>query len=173
MASKERVRSAHKAYVEQVKRKFNLKYDWFSEEVAKPVDTRISDEGCGLYILDFDGVAAPKEVLNPSSSLEMDDRVLDALESEVSPGSTRLVLLCYLWEKPLYMQYAGILGHALGLDPLFFTTHFQSHWRNDHKHKWQLPSLLQLDTSIVHFRPNWSRITACVVQKAGRSTVTP
>ena len=167
-----RAKSAYEAYVERVKAELNgPKYDWFSQLLSEAANTRISLEDCGLYVLDFDGDAAPREVLNPSPSLEVDDTVLDALTSKVSPDSTRFVLLCYSWTEPLNREHFGTLGHALELDPHFFITHSQSSNTNSFHFDWRSPSLLLLDTSIIHFRPELSTITACIMQNTGKSNV--
>ena len=129
-------------------------------------------ENSCLYVLDFDGNAAPKEVLHAPASGDLQDGFLRHLDSKLSPAATRVVLLCYPWVNSLNVQYIGALGCTLGLDPCFFLTHFQDHHRGRLDKYRRPPSRLHLDTTVLQFWFQQGRyITACTVRNVGRSAI--
>lgn len=166
--------SAHDAYVERVKAEFDgPRYDWFSELLTRSAYRELPIEDSRLYIVDFDGNAGSKEVLRAAVNDNVHGGVLDALNSSLSSATaTRVVSLYHPWEefhlglKFLNIKYVGVIGHALGLDPLFFFRHFE----------FLNPGLARpppsLDTSILQFRfKNATLITVCVVRDVGRSAM--
>jgi hypothetical protein len=131
MASAARALSAHEAYVERAKAEFHgPRYDWFLEMLSRSEYDRLPVEDSCLYVLDFDGNAAPKEALRVAASGNLQDGVLDAFNSKLWSAATCIILLYYPWKNYLNFEYVGTMGHALVLGPRFFIKHFQeSHHR--------------------------------------------
>jgi hypothetical protein len=173
MPNAARALNAHEAYIERVKAGFRgPRYEWFLERLSGSEYWRLPVEESCLYILDFDDDAAPKEVLRVAASGNLQDGVLDALNSKVSSAATRVVLLYYPWKNYLNIEYVGTIGNALGLDPRFFIIHFrESHLGRLDIHR-RPPSLLHLDTSVLQFHFLEGRyVTACIVQNIGKSPI--
>ena len=164
---------AHEAYMERMKAEFHgPRFDWLLDMLSTSEYSELPlEHGC-LYILDFDGNAAPKEVLHAPASGDLPEGLLHNLKSELSPAVTRVVLLYYPWFSSLNVKYIGAIGYILGLDPRFFITHFQDLNRGRLDNGRRPPSRLRLDTTILqfHFREG-RRFTACTVQSTGRSSI--
>ena len=162
--------------MERVKAEFHgPRYDWFLEKLSRSEHNWLPMERSCLYILDFDGNAAPKEVLRAAASENLHGGVLDALNSKLSSTTTtRLVLLYYPRKHDLNFRFIGAMGHALGLDARFFTTHFRDsnpEKRDTHRRP---PSLLHLDTRFLQLYFSEGRyVTACTMGNVGRSTSYP
>ena len=123
-----------------------------------------------MRVVDFDGNAAPKEVLRADVSGNLQDGVYDALKSNLSSAATRVVFLHYPAYQLLSVEYVGTMGHALDLDPRFFITHFQEAHLAKYWEKWEQPSRRHLDTSILQLRlADNKHLTTCVVQNIGKS----
>jgi hypothetical protein len=159
--------------VERVKAEFHgPRYDWFLETLSRSWFWELPLENSCLYILDFYGNTAPKEILRAAASGNLQDGVLGALNSKSLSAATRVVLLYYPWMNYLNFEYIGTIGHALGLDPRFFIIHFQDHHRGRLDTDRRPPSLLHLDTSVLQFQFLEDRyMTICIVQNVGRSLI--
>jgi len=123
-----------------------------------------------LSILDFGDDAAPKEALRVAASDNLQDRVLDALNSKLPSTATRVVLLYYPSKHYLNEECLGVLDNALGLDPQFFITHFRLSYRDRLDIQRRPPSLPHLNTNVLQFQfEGGSYVTTCLVQNIGRS----
>ena len=112
--------------MERMKGEFHgPRYDWLLEMLSRSYYLEYPLEYSCLYVLDFDGNAAPKVVLHAPASGDLPDTLLRNLRSELPPTVTRVVLLYYPWVNCLNVKYIGAIGYTLGLDPRFFLTHFQ------------------------------------------------
>lgn len=164
---------AHEAYMERMKAEFHgPRYDWLLKMLSRSYYLEYPLEYSCLFVLDFDGNAAPKEVLHAPASGELPGGFLRILQSELSPAVTRVVLLYYPWVNCLNFTYIGAIGYTLDLNPQFFVTHFQDSNRGRLEEDRRPPSRLHIDTTILkfHFR-NGRRLTACIVQTTGRSPI--
>ena len=164
---------AHEAYVERIKAEFHgPRYNWLLEMLSRSTYAGLAVEDSCLYALDFDGTTAPKEILHAPASGDLPDGLLHNLEPNLSPSVTRVVLLYYSYLSRLNFKYLGAIGYTLGLDPRFFSTHFQDSTRGRLNEELRPPSRLHLDTTILkfYFRED-RRITACTVQNTGRSPI--
>ncbi len=173
MASVISALEAHEAYVERVKAEFyGPRYDWLLEMLTRSSHWGLPVGDSCLYILDFDGNAAPKEVLHAPASGDLPDEFLLNLKSNLSPAVTRVVLLYYPYFNYLNIKYIGAIGYTLGLDPQFLITHFQDSHRGRLDEDLRPPSRLHLDTTILNFDFQGSRrITAYTIQNTGRSPI--
>ena len=71
---------AHMAYIERMKAGFHgPRYDWLSQMLSRSDYWKLPLEQSCLYILDFDGNAAPKEVLHAPASGDLPDELLHNL----------------------------------------------------------------------------------------------
>lgn len=168
MASTERARDAHKAYVERVKAEFpSRRYDWFRELLIRPLGDPARTERGNLQILDFEGNAPPNEVLRAALCEDPSDEVLDALKTKPSSTATRVVLLCYPWVQYLKFRHIGVMGHALGVNPRLFMEHFMSFSSVRFDTNRRPTSYTNLDTDLLKFRFLGGRyLSACIVQNA-------
>jgi hypothetical protein len=169
MASPTRALSPHEAYMERMKADFdNPRYNWVIKLLSKSAcyKPKAKDSSC-QRILDFDGTAPPKEVLRADMSSNLQDGVCEALESNLSPTATRVVLLHYPGTKFLNFEYVRVIGHALDLEPRFFITHFQEGCNVRLGRR--CSSSLQLSPSYLQFRLTGNAyLTACVLQDVCR-----
>ena len=173
MASVISASEAHEAYMERMKAEFHgPRYNWLLEMLSRSSDWGLPVEDNCLYVLDFDGNAAPREVLHSPASGPLQEGFLHNLKSELSPAVTRVVLLYYPWLYCLNFKYIGAIGYALDLDPWFFITHFQDWNRGRLDQDRRPPARLHLDTAILNFEfLKGRRITACTVRNIGRSPI--
>ena len=85
---------AHDAYMERMKAEFHgPRYDWLLERLSRSDYWECPPECSCLYVHDFDGNAAPKEVLHTPASGDLPYGLLHNLKSELSPAVTCVVLL--------------------------------------------------------------------------------
>ena len=173
MASVMSALEAHEAYVERVKAEFHgPRYDWLPGLLSRSSYPRLPVEDSCLYVLDFDGNAAPKEVLHAPASGDLPDGFLHTLESNLSPAVTRVVLFIYPWHTDLNFKCIGAIGYTLGLDPQFFITHFLDVYRGTLDKDERPTSRLHIDTTILQFGfQGGGRITACTVQNTGKPPI--
>ena len=175
MASAVNALDAHEAYIKRVRTgSHGPKDDWFLRLLSSSEFQGLPMEQSCLHVLDFDGNAAPKEVLRAAACGSVQDEVIDGLNSTLSPSAMRFVFLYYPHFKYLNMKYVGVIGHILGLDLRFFTSHFQySPSRSESVDEFrQLSTLLHLDTAILNFRLQaYRHITACTLRNVGKSCI--